>query len=331
MLRALVLLLLCCPLVPAQDPGLVYEGGDGPGAGTHVVLVAGDEEYRSEEALPMLAAILAQRHGFRCTVLLPVDPEDGTIDPGQRGNIPGMAALDDADVLVLFTRFRRLPDADMKHLVDYVEAGKPLIGIRTATHAFAYEPDSASPYAHWSWDSTTWKGGFGRQVLGETWVAHHGRHGEESTRGLVPPTARTLPIMRGVDHVWGPTDVYAIRGLPDDARVLLEGVVLGGMSPASEPVDDVRNAPRMPLAWLRERPTPDVGRTQRVVCSTIGAAVDLQDESLRRLLVNAVYWCAGLEAQIPMRADVTPVTPYEPTMFGFGKHREGVRPEDLVR
>src|SRR5688572_5306802 len=100
---------------------LTYAGGDGPGAGKHVVLVAGDEEYRSEEALPQLARILSVHHGFRCTVLFSIDPATGAIDPDQRGSIPGLEALDTADLAVLFTRFRRLPDADMKHLVDYVE------------------------------------------------------------------------------------------------------------------------------------------------------------------------------------------------------------------
>jgi len=321
---------------PARPPaaevaGVVYPGGHGPGAGRHVVLVAGDEEYRSEEALPMLARVLAERHGFRCTVLWSLD-EEGAIDPDARGNIPGLAALDTADALVLFTRFRRLPDDDMAHLVAFVEAGKPLLGIRTATHGFAYAPDDGSPFAHWSWDATAernaagWAGGFGKQVLGETWVAHHGAHGSESTRGIVPEAVRAHPLLRGVADVWGPTDVYAVGPLPADAVVLLEGAVLSGMSPDDLPLDDPRNAPRMPVAWARERPLPD-GRTQRVVASTIGAAVDLQCEDLRRLFVNAVYWGLGLE--VPERADVATVSAYEPTMFGFGAFVKGRRPADF--
>jgi hypothetical protein len=106
-------------------------------------------------------------------------------------------------MLVIFTRFRRLPDADMKHIVDYVERGQPLLGIRTATHAFAYEEASDSPYAHWGWRNEAWPGGFGRQVLGETWVSHHGRHGVESTRGVVPVTARGHPILRDAEATVG--------------------------------------------------------------------------------------------------------------------------------
>ncbi len=315
------------PVSVTDDPApLVFEPTPGlPGAGARVVLVAGDEEYRSEEALPMLGKLLAVRHGFHATVLFSLD-EEGVIDPDARGNIPGLDALDDADFLVLFTRFRRLPDDDMAHVARYVESGKPLLGIRTATHAFAYEADSESPYAHWNWNGgDPWPGGFGRQVLGETWVNHHGHHGAQSTRGVVPDAAADHPLLRGVEDVWGPTDVYGIRDLPDDAVVLLEGSVREGMTPEAPAVDGPQNDPRHPVTWARERPLPD-GGTQRVVASTIGAAVDLESEDLRRLFVNAVYWGVGLE--VPAHADVRFVTPYEPTMFGFGDFVRGVRPED---
>src|SRR5437667_10692400 len=100
---------------------VVYEGKDGPGKGKHIVFVSGDEEYRSEEGLPMLAKILAVRHGFKCTVLFSINPTDGTIDPVVQTNTPGMAALDSADLCVMALRFRELPDSQMKHFVDYVK------------------------------------------------------------------------------------------------------------------------------------------------------------------------------------------------------------------
>src|SRR6266699_2166182 len=92
--------------VPAADPWVVYEGHDGPGKGKHVVLISGDEEYRSEEALPQLAKILARHHGFKCTVLFAIDPNDGTINPNKNNNIPGLEALQHADLMVIATRFR---------------------------------------------------------------------------------------------------------------------------------------------------------------------------------------------------------------------------------
>ena len=107
--------------------GVSYEGGSGPGHGRRIVFLAGDEEYRSEEGLPMLAKILAARHGFSCTVLFSINPA-GDIDPDCQTNIPGMQALDTADLCVMQLRFRELPDEQMKHFVDYVNAGKPIIG-----------------------------------------------------------------------------------------------------------------------------------------------------------------------------------------------------------
>jgi hypothetical protein len=306
---------------------VVYEGGEGPGAGKHIVLVSGDEEYRSEEALPMLGQILARHHGFRCTVLFAINPEDGTINPDDRASIPGLEALADADMAVLFLRFRHLPDEDMRWIVQYVASGQPLLGIRTATHAFNYGKDSASRYHSWSFNSKTWPGGFGRQVLGETWVNHHGHHGKEATRGVIPEAQQAHPILRGVDDVWGPTDVYGIRDLPADATVLLEGSVVAGMNPEAPPVDGPKNNPRMPIVWIRERQL-EIGLTQRVICSTIGASMDLQSAGLRRVMVNACYWGVGLEDQIPEKSNVDPVNAYKPTNFGFGTFQRGVRPAD---
>src|SRR6267143_4114626 len=81
---------------------VVYEGKEGPGK--HIVFVTGDEEYRSEEGMPMLAKILAVRHGFKCTLLFPISPADGTIDPNNQTNIVGLKALETADMMVILTR-----------------------------------------------------------------------------------------------------------------------------------------------------------------------------------------------------------------------------------
>src|SRR4051812_12878983 len=100
------LLLACMTLVSAEEKKfLVFEGKDGPGKGKHVVFLSGDEEYRSEEALPMLAKILSQKHGFKCTVLFALD-DDGTINPNNKASLPGAEAMDTADVIVTSLRFR---------------------------------------------------------------------------------------------------------------------------------------------------------------------------------------------------------------------------------
>src|SRR5262249_873477 len=156
---ALPVVLATCLAAPAiaATEGLVYKGGDGPGKGKHIVLVSGDEEYRSEETLPQLARILAVHHGFTCTVPFAINPADGTIAPN-KSNIPGLEALQSADLMIIFTRFRNLPDEQMKHIVEYVESGKPIIGLRTATHAFAIPGNRT--YAQWGNDAKG--GGFGK-------------------------------------------------------------------------------------------------------------------------------------------------------------------------
>ena len=177
----------------ASDPWVVYKGADGPGKGKKVVLIGGDEEYRSEETLPQFAKILAKRHGFDCTVLFAVDKKDGTINPNQSDNIPGLQALKDADLAVFFLRFRNLPDEQMKYIVDYVESGKPMIGLRTATHSFNIP--NGKTYSKYGWTSKEWDGGFGRQVLGETWINHHGHHGKQSL-GCAHVAVAQPPIRR---------------------------------------------------------------------------------------------------------------------------------------
>src|SRR6476660_1908457 len=131
-MKFLFALIVCGPLALTQVQAgdwVVYDGKEGPGKGKHIVFITGDEEYRSEEGLPMLAKILAVRHGFKCTVLFSLNPNDGTIDPNNQNNIPGIEALDTADLCVMLWRFRQLPDEKMKHFVEYLNAGKPIIAL----------------------------------------------------------------------------------------------------------------------------------------------------------------------------------------------------------
>ncbi len=309
--------------------GVVFEGKSGPGHGKHVVLVSGDEEYRSEEGLPQLAKILAERHGFKCTVLFAIDKTDGTINPNQNDNIPGLEALDSADLLILFTRFRNLPDEQMRHVADYIEAGKPVVGLRTATHAF--NPAKESSFARYGWQSKDWDGGFGRQVLGETWINHHGGHGTQSTRGIVAPGQQDHPILRGIKDgdIWGPTDVYGVRlPLPGDSRPLVLGQVLVGMKSDDKPLAGPKNDPMMPIAWTKTYKSPS-GKTGRAFTTTMGASQDLSSEGLRRLLVNASYWALDMADQIPAESNVDLVGEYAPTPFGHNSYKKGVKPEDL--
>jgi len=308
-----------------NEQWVVYEGKEGLGKGKHIVFVSGDEEYRSEEALPCLAKILAVRHGFKCTVLFAINPETGEIDPINQTNIPGLENLETADMMVLFLRFRELPDDKMKYIIDYTNAGKPVMGLRAATHSFNYTRNKDSKYAKYDFRSTTFEGGYGRQVLGETWVNHHGHHGRESTRGIINEEFKDHPILKGVEDIWGPTDVYTVTTITGDPKVLVFGQVLKGMDPKDEPNTD---KPMMPLAWIKTY-TGELGKTSRVFCTTMGASVDLLSEGLRRLLVNGCYWCMGMEDVIPEKSDVDIVGEYNPLYFGFGAHKKGVKPSDL--
>lgn len=336
LMRNLLLLLLIMAALPSvarsqseSRQWVTYEPAEGPGEGKHIVFVSGDEEYRSEEGLPMLAKILAYRHGFKATVLFALDPETSEIDPVQIRSIPGLEQLEEADLLFIFIRWRDLPADQVGYIAEFTNSGKPIIGLRTSTHAFAFaETDPPHPYWRYDWRSEVpgWEGGWGRQVLGETWIDHHGEHGEEGTRGLVNDAYAGDPILNGVgDNVYGPTDVYSLTTLPDDAEVLLYGQTLRGLDPDAPPNF---NKSIVPIAWRRLY-TGETGNTSRVFATTMGAAVDLESEGLRRLLVNAVYWGLEMEGRIPDVADVRYVGAFEPSYFGFGQHRKGVFPQDL--
>jgi hypothetical protein len=295
------------------------------------VLLSGDEEYRSEEMLPQLAKILAQHHGFHCTVLFAIDPETGEIDPGESSNIPGLEALGHADLLIMCIRFRDLPDEQMQRIVDYVNSGRPILALRTSTHAFQIKRDDAK-FRSWSFDSREWDGGFGRQVLGETWISHHGKHKVQATRGVIAPGQEEHPIVRGIQpgSIFGPTDVYGVRlPLPGDSQPVVLGQVLTGMSPEDPPLEGEKNDPMMPIAWTKTF-VGTSGRAARVFTTTMGSATDLSSAGVRRMLVNATYWCLGLENRIMPELAVDLVGAYEPTPYGFNGHRKGVRPADLA-
>ncbi len=291
----------------------------GPGEGKHVVLLAGDEEYRSEEALPMLAKILSQRLGFKCTVLFSAEA-DGTIKPENGASLTHPEALENADAIVMLLRFRHWSPETVAKFKSAVGRGVPLIGLRTSTHAFNDKE----------------LGGFGKDVLGEKWVSHWGVHKKEATRGVVETGVEGESLLHGVSDIFGTTDVYEAYP-PADAKILVRGQVLKGMQPTDEPADYSKkramdkveqgvNNPMMPVAWVREVPA-GTGKVNRVFCTTMGAATDLTNEGLRRLVVNAVFW--GLGMDVPQKADVGYVDPYEPTMYGFKGSIPGLKVDDL--
>ena len=322
--------LLTGATVASAEP-VVLPGGDGIGKGKHVVLVSGDQEYRSEETIPQLAKLLNKHHGFKCTVLFTVD-KNGHIDPNVP-NIPGLEALKSADLLVLFTRMLDLSDDQMKHFVDYVEAGKPVVGLRTATHPFDLK--TSKTYARYTWTSKEkgYEGGFGRVVLGETWVAHHGDHGKEGTRGVVAPGQEKHPILKGIEpgSIFGTTDVYTVN-LPSDCEPVVLGQVTETLEPDSKPVAGKKNDPMMPVAWTRRYLVIAEGTASGpAFVTTMGASQDFTHEGTRRLIVNGCLYVMGFANRIPAKTNVELVGKYAPTPFKFGGHKKGVTPAELFK
>ena len=314
-LAVFILLIKLCT-VSAVEPGLVIEGKEGIGKGQHIVFVTGEEYYRSEEGMSMFAKILSQHHGYKCTVLFAIDPVTGFINANKANNIPGLEALKSADLMVVFARFRELPDADMKHIVDYVNAGKPVLGIRNATHAFRYSANSTSPYKNWDFQSKAWLGGFGQQILGDTWIAHYGKFQKEATLATVISSQRNNPVLRGVaDTIFCHTDVNSVERLTPKDLVLMQGQVLSGLNPMDPPVTDKRKDVRMPFAWFKTYTAPS-GKEGRSFTTTAGASLDWQSEDLRRLMVNAIYSLTGHEKDIPEKSNVNFVGEYKPKPTG---------------
>ena len=299
---------------------LVFPGGKGPGAGKHIVLIAGDQEYRSEESIPALARILSTHHGFKCTVLFSTNKQTGAIDPAVMDNVPGLEALRTADLMIEFARFLELPDEQMKEIVDYADSGRPIIALRTGTHPFNYKLHPESPYAKYSWNSKDFEGGFGRQILGETWVRHWGAHQKQSTRGIVVPGMEMHPILKGVSDVWGPSDVYEITTLSGESKPLLMGQVLNGMTPDSAPDATKR---MMPIAWVKTY------KSARIFTTTMGHAGDFQNEGFRRMVVNATYWAVGMEKKISGKSSVALVGTYAPNAIGTDKQKKDLKISDF--
>jgi hypothetical protein len=312
--------------VPESPLWLTYAGGEGPGRGRHIVLVAAEQEYRSEQSLPMLARILAQRHGFDCTVLFTLDA-DGLVNPTLKTraedptvvhDIPGLEHLRTADLAIFFNRFITLPEDQMRCVIEYLDSGKPILGIRTANHGFL------GPFPY---EVGGKKVRFGEDILGGTFLNHHGNWHADSTRGILVDEQRSHPILIGVDDIWGPSDVYRTypegTSLPADCTALVYGQPLLGRK-----YDDAPNPEKepLPVAWTKLWRTTD-GKSARVFHLTMGSGADFESAGLRRLTINAAYWCLGLEESISPLRSVECVGPYEPLDTGFDYAELGVVPK----
>jgi len=310
---------------------LTYEGGEGPGKGKHIVLIAADQEYRSEQALPMMARILAKHHGFKCTVLFGVN-EDGLVDPTmpvhpKKGeeelfkyhNIPGLEKLADADLVIFLTRLLTLPEEQQEIIVKYFDSGKPFIALRTANHGFA----GMLPYKIDGVQVTL------KEMLGGSFMNHHGVWQQDSTRGDVVPEMKDHPILTGVKDIWGLSDVYRTykegTSLPEGCTALVYGQPLIGREQGG--ADNPEKIP-LPVVWFKNWTTSG-GETARVLHSTMGSGKDLENPGLRRLVINGVYWGLAMEDQISPDSSVEYVGEYKPLTSGFDYEKLGVKPRPV--
>jgi nicotinamidase-related amidase/type 1 glutamine amidotransferase len=220
-----------------------------------VVLVVGGSEYNADETMPELAHELTDRWGCYCDVLLGRGKD-------KEYTIPGLAALEKADCLVLYLRRRALWPQEMDAIRNYLKAGKPLVALRTASHGFAAGEKAPSELSQWP--------KFDIEVLG----CHYHGHGPDGTDVAVVSESLNHPILAGVDtKPWRSTGaLYNSSPLDKTATVLLTGSQQG----RSEPI-----------AWTRSY------HGARVFYTSLGHKEDFKQPQFRRMLVNAVGWGMG--------------------------------------
>ena len=311
--------------VAKSDLWLTYEGGEGPGKGKHIVLLAAEQEYRSEQALPMLARTLSKHHGFHCTVLF-LTNEEGLVDvtgpspikeEGKYNRVPGMAYLDKADCFIWCSRFLKLTDEDADHLYNYFDSGKPIIALRTANHGLR----GTKPYI------VNGKKVSLREMLGGAFMNHHGGWKREATLGIVVDEQKNHPILTGIgeNDVWGTTDVYRchkVDHVPADCTALLLGQPMKSHERDAPP--NTKKQP-LPIAWTKTW-IGNKAKASPILHFTMGSAEDFENEGVRRVVINGVYWGLGMADQIKPDSNVDIVGEYKPMKDGFNYEKLGVYP-----
>ena len=236
-----------------------------------IVFVTGDHEYSGEATLPVVATELETKYGFRTKVLKAFP------DHNSEENIPGLAALKEADVVVFFLRWRRLPADQVQYIEDYLKTGKPVIGFRTTTHAFKY-PDG-HPLEKWN--------AFAELVFnappGWGGKANHTHYGHESSTDVtIIPAAAKDSILTGVgDNFHCRSWLYQV--LPNypsnGSKALLMGRSVNPNTPAA--YDN-------PVAW-----TGINSYGAKFFFTTLGHPEDFDQEPFQHLVINAIHWAAG--------------------------------------
>jgi type 1 glutamine amidotransferase/nicotinamidase-related amidase len=227
----------------------------------HVVFMIGEREYLTHESLPAFAEKQLAPRGIRYTIIKKKKKD--------KNNFPGLAALKTANLLFVSVRRRSLPAEQLKLVRDFMASGKPLVGIRTASHAF--HTKGKHPEGHAEWQS------FDADVLGGNYHGHHANNIKSQL--TLAPQAGEHPILNGVsvNSFQGNGSLYEVSPLAKTTTALVIGKIEG--------------QPAEPVAW-----THLFGKS-RVFCTTLGHVDDFRSDDFNRLLVNAVFW--GLKKKVP--------------------------------
>lgn len=242
-------------------------------AGPTVAFLIGEQEYDTKTTLPAFAEAHLRPEG-----ITPLYVHVSDQDPN---DFPAIDSIKNADVLVISVR-RRTPTRDqMQYVRSHIAAGKPVIGIRTASHAFDREVPTEE---HDRWAT------FDRDILGGLYKNHYGNKppNDPPTQVSVVESARNHPVLKGWPKgaaVPFLSHLYKNRELDPSTTLLLNGLVI---SPDNKPLTEVE-----PVAWVRSGPNPG----QRVFYTSLGSPEDFESGAFRTLLRNAIYW--SLEKETP--------------------------------
>ena len=229
----------------------------------HVVFMIGEDEYHTWETLPEFAKKELEPRGYRVTIV--------NEDKADKNNFPGLVdALRSADLLFVSTRRRTPPSEQLNAVRAFLAAGKPIVGIRTACHAFALRPNDPPAPA----GASTWQE-FDPEVLGGHYTNHH--PAGPKTAITVAPGAAKHAILKDlrVETLVGNGSLYKVSPLVPQTKPLLIGTI-PGESPE-------------PIAWTHEYGP----KRARVFYTSLGHPDDFGNAEFRRLLVNAVSWALG--------------------------------------
>ncbi len=249
------------------EPAFRFQPDDRPRA----VFMIGEDEYKTEETLPAFAAKELEPLGIRCNFAI--------ADPKTPHDFRGIEALKDANLLVLSVR-RRAPTAEQMRIIrQYVDAGKPVVGIRTACHAF--DTKGKAPPEHAEWKT------FDPDVLGGHYTTHYSP--KLTTVVDNPPDKQNHPVVLGIKVPFeSHSSLYKVSPLAASTQTLLMGSV-----PDQKPE---------PIAWINRK------GTARIFFTSMGGPTDFENPEFRRLLKNAVFWALDRPAPATAMREPQPAT-----------------------